>query len=292
MASLLMTSNSGATVSKSLSSTCYTSSSAGSGAEASISKTLATMLQTSKLSSPNSGVWNSIASSAMSQPSSLANSSVVVADLNSLTAMSTFFSLAISNSTSLEVVVTSVPMGSNATSRSSISSLPAPVVTQEPVAMSNSTSLRDSSPTNSPNLNATAGGPSLNLSSSPVASIPTATISSQIYSNHLTAPSTTTPPQSSSSEESRDSISSIEIFTSTNGNGDVAIITRTTVVPAGQADQTAAGSASKTNSAALGLQSNEAVMRSGIDVTFALILAVGGYMIMSLHLHSPRLTRY
>ncbi|KAH8600948.1 hypothetical protein B0O99DRAFT_589822 [Bisporella sp. PMI_857] len=96
---------------------------------------------------------------------------------------------------------------------------------------------------------------------SPADSNPSTTLPSSIVSNNDTALPTTTPPPRSSTNtvppESQ-SVTSLEIITSTAPNGVPTTITRTTVVPADQADQTAGAAAGKTNTASPSLQRGDA----------------------------------
>jgi len=186
--------------------------------------------------------------------------------------------------TSLGVFVTSVPTtAANATFPSYISGPPAPVVTQEPITASSSELLSNTSFSSGPNINITVDGSSaLNPAGSPVIYNSTFTVSSQRESNIITAPTITTSPPPSSTEIPQ-SLTSIAIFTTTSANGDIATITRTTIVQAGAADKTVAGGASKTKSGSIGLQTNDATRGpGGTGVIMAFILAIGGYLTLSL----------
>jgi len=212
-------------------------------------------------------------------------SSSKASDSRHFSEVSASTSLTSSNSTSLEVFVTTGPvMAANATLSSYISSHQAPVVTQEAVTMSRPDSFNNTSLSGGPNLNTSVGGSSfVNPAGSSVVSNPKATISSQIKSNNITAPSITSPPNKSSSAKTRQSVTSLEIFTTTSSNGKIATITRTTVVQADQADATSAGGGSKTSSASIGLQTNAATRTTGgMGVIMACMLTVGGYLTMSL----------
>ena len=259
-------------------------------AASAVSKTTNSQLPSiymSRLASLASGASKFNVSSTMLGPTF---SNFGASDSRSVITNSTCGALRSSNSMNPKAVAMSVPtVVANAFIPYCIPGPAAPVETQKPRIQSSLVYVDNMSLSSSSNLLATVGGSSFSKFSggSPFISNFTNTISSQIESNSFTDPSVTTPPTTLKSEPEQ-SVTSLDILTTTSANGDVATITRTTVVQAGQADKTAAGDASKTKSGALGLQTNEATRKTrGMSIVTAFILTIGGYLTTSLSFHFP-----